>query len=148
MEDETEKTLPHTCAVYGSLLEGLGNHGVIGRYIPSGDAKLLGECQTEELFSMLDLHAFPGLTKEPNHKIHVEVYKLSDRAFASVRMLEGYSEDGTGLYTEHVTPTPFGDATIYIYNYGRDGKMVPPNSKNVVNWRLHKQQQTPQYRTF
>jgi len=140
--------LTHVCAVYGSLLEGLGNHGVIGRYIPSGNAKLLGECQTEELFSMLDLHAYPGLTKDPKNRIHIEVYALSDKAFASVRMLEGYREDGGGLYTEHITSTPFGDATIYIYNYGREGNMVPADENNVVNWRTHKQKQTPEYHTF
>lgn len=139
-----EKELKNICAVYGSLLEGLGNHGVIGRYIPSGDAKLLGECQTEELFSMLNLHAYPGLLQIPESRIHVEVYALSDRAFESVRRLEGYNPNGGGLYKEHVTPTPFGNATIYIYNYSTtNDDPVPADKNNIVNWKTFKEANPP-----
>lgn len=132
-----EKQLKHLVSVYGSLLKARGNHGVIGRYIPEGKAKLLGESLTPDIFSMYDLGSYPGLETDGVNRIHTEVYALDDEAFASVRMLEGYREDGKGLYNETEVDTKWGKSIIYIYNFGFSGSPMPPNPDNIVNWNTH-----------
>lgn len=130
--------LKHRVAVYGSLLQGLHNHVVIGRYIPDGRAKFLGNDTTNAEFSMINLGSFPGLLKGDN-KISVEVYSLSDEAFNSVRILEGYNPNGRGLYSEKLIDTVYGKANIYMYNRGTEkfgrSKMVDSDEKNIVYWK-------------
>jgi len=140
--------LTHIVSVYGSLLQGRGNHSVIGSYIPEGKAKYLGESTTEAIFSMEDLGSYPGLMKDGNNKIFTEVYALDDEAFASVRMLEGYNPNGTGLYTEMLIETEFGTSTIYIYNYGSYGdEPIKPDENNIVNWNTHYLAKQKDYRS-
>ena len=132
--------LKHKVAVYGSLLEGLGNHGLLKRYIDIEEAELLGEDQTEELFTMGSLAGgyFPGLSEDSKvNRIHVEVYSISDAALHSVRRLEGYNTEGTGLYNEKIIDTKFGKSIIYIYNGGLPNA-ISPDKNNVVNWKAFK----------
>ena len=130
--------LKHRVAVYGSLLKGLSNHVVIGRYIPDGRAKLLGEDITDPEFAMLNLGAFPGLLEGEN-RISVEVYNLTEEAFRSVRRLEGYNPNGGGLYTEKTIETAYGPAVIYMFNRGTGSfgrsKTVEPDENGIVYWK-------------
>lgn len=128
------KELKHLVSVYGSLLMARGNHGVIGRYIPEGKAEFLGEDTTNAVFSMHDLGSFPGLAIGGTNRIHTEVYALDDDAFASVRMLEGYSPNGGGMYDELEIDTIYGKSVIYIYNYGFSKPGITANENNIVNW--------------
>lgn len=128
--------LKHKVAVYGSLLSGLGNYPLIGRYVKSGGAKLLGETTTEELFDMYDLGYFPGLKDNGNSHIHIEVYAVCEEALASIRRLEGYRSSGDGMYAEKMINTEFGEAAIYIYN-SKGRSLIEPNTDNIINWRNH-----------
>ena len=140
--------LKHLVSVYGSLLKERGNHGVIGEYIPKGQAKFLGEALTEAKFSMSDLGSFPGLSMNGDNKIHTEVYALDDEAFRSVRMLEGYSEDGNGMYDELEIDTPYGKSVIYIYGYDFKSTKIRPKEGNTVNWNDYVVEKSRDYKFF
>jgi len=140
--------LKHLVSVYGSLLKERGNHGVIGQYIPKGKAKFLGEALTKAEFAMCDLGSFPGLSTNGENKIHTEVYALDDDAFSSVRMLEGYSEDGNGMYDELEIDTPYGKSVIYIYGYNFQSSKITPKEGNIVNWNEYYVEKSRDYKFF
>jgi gamma-glutamylcyclotransferase (GGCT)/AIG2-like uncharacterized protein YtfP len=105
--------------VYGSLLSGLGNHGLLE------DATFLGKTKTPRGFAMLDLGWFPGVIHSDVHEAPVlgEVYEVDDDTLKRLDRLEGYrhEEPDSGLYNKATIETEFGEAIIYIYNnhYGR-----------------------------
>lgn len=109
----------HKVFVYGSLLSGLGNHGLL-----TGSA-FIGKAITPPEFTMLDLGAFPGVvhTIEGGSTVIGEVYEVDDMTLRRLDHLEGYDSDDpkSGLYNRMQIPTEFGEAFIYTYNnmYGR-----------------------------
>lgn len=104
--------------VYGSLLSGMGNHGLLA------NSRCLGETKSPARFSMLDLGYFPGVIKnEQGESIIGEVYEIDDNTLRHLDQLEGYrimNPEG-GLYNREEIETEFGVAYIYTYNnnYGR-----------------------------
>ena len=97
-------------AVYGSLKQGYGNHGVMQR---AG-----GQLVSTEVihgFNMYSLGGFPGI-KPGNGSIHIEVYTVED--MQPLDYLEGYNPNNPmgGLYNRTTIQTSTGAAWIYIYN--------------------------------
>jgi gamma-glutamylcyclotransferase (GGCT)/AIG2-like uncharacterized protein YtfP len=122
--------------VYGSLLKGLGNHGILA---DPKTAILMGEHTIEEDLYMISLGGFPGLliSKEgERNTIHVETYSVTDEVFARVEQLEGYPS----FYTRYPVKTPFGDSEVYVLardSYYDRGDRVKPDENGIVNWKKH-----------
>lgn len=124
--------------VYGSLLEGLGNWEWC---LNNKESEKLGEHIVEGPFSMVSFGGFPGLVidKSKNNKIFVETYRVSDRVYNDVEMLEGYPS----FYRREAVNTPFGDSEIYVLNriYTNEStikNLVPTGEDGVINWRKYK----------
>lgn len=101
MEDNTKLV-----AVYGSLRKGLGNHRVLG------ESKLIGTTKTEPKFTMFSYGAFPGLLKDGDTEITIEVYKPENNdTWERLDVLEGYPD----FYDRMIIETEFGNAWMY-YN--------------------------------
>ena len=97
-------------AVYGSLRKGFGNHRIIQ------NAKYLGTCTTEPVFSLYSLGGFPGLKQNGNTSVVIEVYEVNEEEAEWVDSLEGYSEHGNNTFYDKIfIDTPYGKAGIYIY---------------------------------
>jgi gamma-glutamylcyclotransferase (GGCT)/AIG2-like uncharacterized protein YtfP len=121
--------------VYGSLLKGLGNHGLLAN---PETATLLGEHTIEDNLFMISLGGFPGLliSKEEVNVIHVETYEVTDEVFKRVERLEGYPN----FYTRYPVKTPFGDSEVYVLardSYYDRGQRVAKDENGVVNWKKH-----------
>ena len=109
--------------VYGSLLSGLGNHGLLS------ESKLVGITKTPKSFNMLDLGSFPGVIEEREGKAIIgEVYEVDDMTFNRLDQLEGYNKNNPtrGLYDRMIIETEFGEAYMYTYNnhYGGGDNIV------------------------
>lgn len=121
--------------VYGSLLKGLGNHGLLD----NDESIFLGEHTIEEDLFMISLGGFPGLlvSKEGEiNTIHVETYAVSDSVFHRVERLEGYPN----FYTRYPVKTPFGDSEVYVLaseQYYDRGNRVKPDENGIINWKKH-----------
>lgn len=109
-------------SVYGSLREGMGNH----RLLESENSKLLGEFRTKPEYTLFSLGAFPGLLKNGNTSIVVEVYEVTDNVLKRLDGLEGYHEDDLeqSFYIRETINTPFGESYIYFYNGNPGNKEI------------------------
>jgi len=120
-----EAEVVHLIAVYGSLRQGLGNHGMI-KY-----EELLGTFRTEPKYSMYSIgSSFPGLKKDGTTSIVMEVYEVGDETMDRVNMLEGYVEGGAkenNHYNSEDIDTPFGKAKLFIYNNSIDSLHLVEN---------------------
>lgn len=97
-------------AVYGSLRRSLGNHSLIS------NSQFLGEFKTPPEYSLYSLGGFPGLKKEGQTSITMEVYEVDDETASRVDTLEGYSEGRPAtFYDKEDIETPWGTASVYIY---------------------------------
>lgn len=94
----------HLVFAYGSLKYGFGNH-----YLLSG-SKLLGSLETQPVFTMYDLGAYPAVTESGSCTIHGEVYEVAPDTFSEIDRLEGYPD----FYNRIQITTPYGLAWIYI----------------------------------
>lgn len=119
-------------AVYGSLLKGLHNHN---SYL--GEAKYIGEFQTEPKFTMVDLGSFPGLLNDGNTSVSMEVYDVDDVQLSELDRLEGYSSDTPeqSYYKRELFKTPYGEAYYYVFN---GAKRKDENIVTGGNWREYK----------
>ncbi len=89
--------------VYGTLLQGEGNHDLLAR------AEFLGPMRTAPRFSLHDLGGFPGLVAGGEHAVEGEVYIIGPDTLARLDQLEGHPrfyrraplalEDGTTVET-------------------------------------------------
>ena len=94
-------------AVYGSLLEGFGNNGLLR------DSKKLSSEVVDIPFKMISLGGFPGLIPaEENHNIYIEVWGVDDRTYSRVEILEGYPS----FYQKSVINTSLGECEVYVLN--------------------------------
>ncbi len=89
--------------VYGSLLSGMGNHGVIE------GAHFVAHHVTDPEYSLMSLGAFPGLILEGDTAIHGELYNVDDATYERVEHLEGYPT----FYQRTSIRTPHGEADTY-----------------------------------
>lgn len=103
--------------VYGSLIEGLGNHHRISQYGKNAYEKL-GEDVIKDNFTLVSLGGFPGLI--PNTKmdigVKVEVYSVNKEVYRSVEILEGfYGQDSpSNFYNKYKVQTKFGEGEVYV----------------------------------
>ena len=74
----------HTLFVYGSLLEGLGNH----RYLMG--ARLVRHARTAPAYTLVSLGGFPGLLEVGTTRVVGEVYEVDDETLVAVDRLEGH----------------------------------------------------------
>jgi gamma-glutamylcyclotransferase (GGCT)/AIG2-like uncharacterized protein YtfP len=104
----------HKVFVYGSLLSGMGNYGLIA------ESKKLGDTKTPNGFGLIDLGYFPGALQVDEGNIIGEVYEIDDHTLNRLDRLEGYKplNPENGMYNRIEIDTEFGKAFIYIYNNG------------------------------
>ena len=89
--------------VYGTLLQGEGNHDLLA------GAELVGPARTLPRFTLHDLGAFPGLVQGGSDAVLGEVYLVGRDTLARLDRLEGHPrfyrrvpvalEDGTSVET-------------------------------------------------
>jgi gamma-glutamylcyclotransferase (GGCT)/AIG2-like uncharacterized protein YtfP len=98
-------------AVYGTLRAGGGNNAYFLE-----EAEFKGEFLSAPEFSMFSLGGFPGVKKEGQTSIKLEVYAVDENEAANIDALEGY-EPGREphFYDKQEIETPWGVAGIYIY---------------------------------
>lgn len=97
-------------AVYGTLRKGFGNHRLIE------NADYLGTFNTPPIYNMYSLGGFPGLKKNGETSIIMEVYAVNKEEASNVDSLEGYTEGQTPyFYDKEYIETPWGTAGVYIY---------------------------------
>jgi gamma-glutamylcyclotransferase (GGCT)/AIG2-like uncharacterized protein YtfP len=98
-------------AVYGSLRQGLHNHPVIS------ESELMGQYETEPIYTMINCGSFPGLLKEGSTSVVMEVYKVDATTLVRLDNLEGYRGKGkNNFYNREKIDTPYGPAYTYFYN--------------------------------
>lgn len=100
-------------AVYGCLRKGLNMHGNL-----SSDSIYIGNYDTEPIYDMYSIKSFPGVVKNGNTSIRMEVYEVSEKTLDHIDGLEGVSSihDDLSLFIKELIETPYGDAYLYIYN--------------------------------
>lgn len=123
-------------AVYGSLMSGLYNYD---NYL-KGKSELLGQFQTEPIFTLIDMKNFPGLLPDGKTSITMEVFDIDDIVLSDLDGLEGYRVDNPedSYYIRKLMETPYGEAYYYEFNkkiYG-DKKEENPIVKSG-NWKMH-----------
>ena len=102
-------------AVYGSLRKGLHNHSLI-----NGET-FLGMFESDAIYSLVDLGSFPGLLKDGNTSIVMEVYEVDAEKLRRLDQLEGYVGPGEkNHYNREKIITPFGEVYGYFYNNSSD----------------------------
>jgi gamma-glutamylcyclotransferase (GGCT)/AIG2-like uncharacterized protein YtfP len=94
--------------VYGTLLQGEGNHDILA------GARFLGPARTPPGYALHDLGAFPGLVAGGEHAVEGEVYIVGPDTLARLDQLEGHPrfyrrapialEDGSAVETYLLPP--------------------------------------------
>ena len=118
-------------AVYGSLRKGLHNHSLLA------DSEYIGEYTTDPIYDMYSVSGgFPGLVLHGSTSIHMEVYSVTEQVAKDLDRLEGYRVGGesTNHYNKISIDTPFGKASLYIYNHSTKS-MVKVESGNWVSFK-------------
>ena len=140
----------HLVFVYGSLMRGLCNHGVL-EGAGGGDSATLCSLDLE----MVSLGAFPALVqrKEPHSRegasprILGEVYRVSDEGLRDLDMLEGHPR----FYRRRLLGVCSRDAMVdaWVYALDREARehetlvgqhrrlVAVPGNWAVVSWRRH-----------
>ena len=133
-----EKSKITKIGVYGSLLSGLGNHGLLSYQMKEGNAVLVGE-DTIKGFDLYAVSSFPGIkrSEDPTKEVKVEIYEVNEIALDRVRGLEGYSplSDRNTFYDEVQTPSnDHGEISVYLYMPQVHEESLVPNG----DWRDYK----------
>jgi gamma-glutamylcyclotransferase (GGCT)/AIG2-like uncharacterized protein YtfP len=92
--------------VYGSLLLGMGNHGLLDNQ----DSELVDTFETPPEFTLLDLGWYPGVVMVGDTSVKGELYRVSQAVWRDVEQLEGYPQ----FYDRTVLDTPHGPAVMYV----------------------------------
>ena len=116
---------PFLLATYGTLKKGHSNHRIIKH------CKFIGSCLSERDYIMFSVNDwYPAVVLGGDDAINMEIFEVEDQETAdNLDMLEGYPD----LYIKDIVNTPYGDATIYLFNRRVDNlKEVEPRG----NWIL------------
>jgi gamma-glutamylcyclotransferase (GGCT)/AIG2-like uncharacterized protein YtfP len=100
-EGTEEKTL---VGVYGSLLKGLGNHRLLS------DAEFVNQAVLPPEYGMVSLGGFPGVYKDGDSNILLELYLVDGDELRNLDRLEGNGY----FYTREIVETEGGD-TPWVY---------------------------------
>jgi gamma-glutamylcyclotransferase (GGCT)/AIG2-like uncharacterized protein YtfP len=110
-------------AVYGSLREGLSNHSLIE------SSEYVGQFETPHMYNLLDLGAFPGLTKNGSTSVVMDVYEVNSKILKKLDALEGYRAENlkSSFYIREKIDSPLGQVSTYFLNKdhptGEDNKV-------------------------
>jgi gamma-glutamylcyclotransferase (GGCT)/AIG2-like uncharacterized protein YtfP len=106
-------TPAHRVVVYGTLKQGLPNHGYLR------DAIFLGEDILSQI-TLYDLGYFPGAKLEVSMGIQVEVFDINSETLQRLDWLEGYYPDQPerSFYQRITLATRYGEAWVYLYAHG------------------------------
>ncbi len=119
----------HLVFVYGTLLRGGVNHGLLAA------AEWVGEHRTEPRFTLLQLGAYPGLISGGHTAVSGELYRVDNAGLKALDRLEDYPR----LYDRRLIATRFGPAWAYLYRGSvRDRRPIPSG-----DWRTLSQAATP-----
>ena len=115
--------------VYGSLLEGLGNHPLLE------DSPCIARVSLQPIYTMYSLGGFPGVCMGGESRIVGELYTVSDVILSNLDCLEGHPN----FYKRQKILTGYGMAWIYLLppNYFENDDQAIPNGdwKSYVNSR-------------
>lgn len=120
--------MSHLVAVYGSLLNGLGNHGYLrtARFIAHDEVGGL---------AMFDLGPFPACAGgRYTDRVKVEVYEVDDETLRGLDQLEGHPH----FYTRDEFLTS-GQRTVWLYIMSNKQRFADGRTPQVVSgdWRSH-----------
>jgi gamma-glutamylcyclotransferase (GGCT)/AIG2-like uncharacterized protein YtfP len=116
-------------SVYGSLLEGLGNHRLLH------SAKKIAEDIIEVPYKMIGYgYSFPALIpSEEVHKVFFETYEVDDETYSRVEMLEGFPS----FYNRTNIETSVGSSEFYFIDDKNEEGNTVIKTADVYNWRKH-----------
>lgn len=112
-------------AVYGSLLEGLHNHQVLG------GSPLVGKTRVK-LGPMVSCGSYPAIIGQGEHETPVEVYRVNDSIMRNLDMLEGHPH----YYFRTPIATEFGRAWVYVWPAENPDRVTLPEVENN-DWRAY-----------
>lgn len=100
----------HTVFVYGSLMQGYGNHGLLTEETTT----FVGRATIEE-FALHSLGSFPAIVPDVGNGsvVYGEVYAVSDSTLARLDRLEGHPT----FYKREPVKLQGLDATPFVYVY-------------------------------
>lgn len=107
--------------VYGTLLAGEPNHGLLAR------ARLLGEWSTPPRFTLYDFGPYPILCNQGTQSVAGEVYRIDAPILKRLDKLEDYPDH----YDRARITTPWGPTWFYF-------QRRPPSRCRVIpaaDWR-------------
>ena len=114
-------------AVYGSLRQGMGNHGIIS------DNEFVVQTTLSGGYRMVSLGGFPGVmeTDKPQSPIIVEVYKVSElRNMQRLDSLEGYRGPHANNFYDKKLVTLDNGMQAHIYLLNEEGYGAYPEVSN------------------
>jgi gamma-glutamylcyclotransferase (GGCT)/AIG2-like uncharacterized protein YtfP len=111
--------------VYGSLLRGEPNHGLLR------EATWIGPARTPPAFRLVDLGRYPGMVAEGTTAVVGELYRVPARALAALDELE----DHPAVYVRtHIRLADRRDALTYLLRaHVAAGRAEVPGG----DWRAH-----------
>lgn len=121
--------------VYGTLKRGFGNSQRV--FGGSKTAKYIKDVETEPIYTMISLWAFPGVINNGGTSIKGELWEVSDKTTkTNLDRLEGYSGEGVAnnLYNKEVIRLDDKDVNIYIYNI-KDREVRKEQIVESGNWK-------------
>jgi gamma-glutamylcyclotransferase (GGCT)/AIG2-like uncharacterized protein YtfP len=120
----------HLVFVYGSLLSGEHNHGLLG------GATFRGIASTWPHFRLYDLGSFPGVVEHHKGRVIVgEVYEVDDATLARLDRLEGHPRMYERRTVACVGPgLRVHKAWLYVYK----GRVLEQDEVRSGNWQLHR----------
>lgn len=137
--------MKHLVAVYGSLLSGLHNHGVMQR----AEGKLIGSGESIMNIDMYSLGGFPSISlkhSKHNNTIRVEVYEVEDDKMYGLNALEGYRGEGkNNFYDRSLIDIKLDNGeTVEAFIYHIDEEQRNP----VVDgdWREHLEKRSTEWK--
>lgn len=111
--------------VYGSLLSGLGNHGVM----KAAEGKLLGHGVSVENIDMYSRGGFPSISLQHSvnrNPIVIEAYEVEDENMHIIDRLEGYRGEGkSNFYDRSPIEVELQDGTVLtglVYHIDTQGQ--------------------------
>jgi len=112
--------------VYGTLLKGEGNHGLLE------DALFLGEVTTLPIYTLVHLGGFPGLLTSGRQGVRGEVYEVDAQQLWKLDRLEGHPGFYRRMPVELASMEPLGVVEAYF---------LPPSYARMPviesgDWRL------------
>lgn len=115
--------------VYGSLMKGFGNHGLVE------GSEFIGPAKTHPEFTMISYGFFPACLTEGDTAISGEVYDVTDGVLARLDRLEGHPT----WYRRIRCNTDKGEAWMYTMNPETLENARKVEKIESGNWRLDQQ---------